>query len=144
MRLIIDANPLFSALIKEGYTVRIIVNADIQLFAPEFLFDEFLEHEEEILRKTKRTAQELRDLLENLREVIHVVPRREFESFIEEAKKLTSDEDDVPYLALALKLGFPIWSNDKALKRQDKVKVYSTEGLVERLRKMQGQQYKFK
>ena len=34
------------------------------------------------------------------------------------------------YFALALKLNCGIWSNDKKLKNQDKVKVYSTEDLL--------------
>lgn len=37
---------------------------------------------------------------------------------------------DSEYFALALKLNCAIWSNDKRLKQQDKIKVYSTEDLV--------------
>lgn len=135
MKFVIDANPLFSALIKDSFTVNIIVSEDVELFAPEFLFDEFLEHKEEILAKTKRTERELNDLVYDLKKVIRVVPKKEFDPFFEEAKQLTSDEDDVPYLALALKLKIPIWSNDKKLKTQDKVKVYSTEDLKKELNK---------
>lgn len=108
MKFVIDANPLFSALIKDSYTVNVIANENVELFAPEFLFDEFLEHKDEILAKTKRTEQELNDLVGDLKGVIRIVPQKEFEPFLEEAKKLTSDEDDVPYLALALKLNIPI------------------------------------
>ncbi len=135
MKLILDANPLFSALIKDSFTVNVIVNEDVELFTPEFLFDEFLEHKEEILSKTKRTEQELNDLVGSLKDIIHIVPQKEFESFLEEAKQLTSDEDDVQYLALALKLKIPVWSNDKKLKQQDKIKIYSTEDLLRILKK---------
>ncbi|MBW2975548.1 hypothetical protein KY366_07545 [Candidatus Woesearchaeota archaeon] len=135
MRFILDANPLFSALIKDSFTANVIVNEDIELSAPEFLFDEFLEHREEILAKTKRTERELDGLVDNLKDIIHIVPQREFEPFLEEAKQLTSDEDDVTYLALALKLRIPIWSNDKKFKKQDKVKVYSTGQIKEMLEK---------
>jgi len=131
----LDANPLFSALIKDSFTVNVIVNEDVELFTPEFLFDEFLEHKEEILSKTKRTEQELNDLVGSLKDIIHIVPQKEFESFLEEAKQLTSDEDDVQYLALALKLKIPVWSNDKKLKQQDKIKIYSTEDLLRILKK---------
>ena len=130
MKFILDANPLFSALIKDSFTVNVIVNENVELSAPEFLFDEFIEHKEEILTKTNRTEKELNDLVNNLKGIIHIVPQKEFEAFFEEAKQLTSDGNDVPYLALALKLNLPIWSNDKRMKMQDKVKVYSTEELM--------------
>lgn len=135
MKLILDANPLFAALIKNSFTVNVIVNENVELFTPEFLFDEFLEHKEEILAKTKRTEQELNDLVGSLKDIIHIVPQKEFESFLEEAKQLTSDEDDIQYLALALKLKIPVWSNDKKLKQQDKVKIYSTEDILRILKK---------
>jgi len=41
----------------------------------------------------------------------------------------TPDPDDMAYFALALKLNCAIWSNDKKLKEQDKVKVYNTHEL---------------
>jgi len=47
-----------------------------------------------------------------------------------EAKKLSPDPDDAAYFALALKLGIPIWSNDKKLTGQKQVRIYSTEELM--------------
>ncbi len=129
MKLVIDANPLFSALIKDGFAVNVIVNECFELYAPEFLFDEFLEHKKEILGKTKRSEKELNHLVDNLKEIVRIVPKNEFEPYLEEAKQLTSDIDDIFYLVLALKLNIGIWSNDKKLKKQDKVKIYSTEDL---------------
>ena len=46
--------------------------------------------------------------------------------YVEEAEKLTPDPDDMAYFALALKLNCAIWSDDKKLKEQDKIKVYHT------------------
>ncbi len=40
------------------------------------------------------------------------------------------DENDIIYFALALKLKCCIWSNDKALKRQDRIMVLSTKELL--------------
>ena len=45
-------------------------------------------------------------------------------------KKISPDINDTEYFALALKLKCSIWSNDKKLKKQNKVKVYSTEEIV--------------
>ena len=50
---------------------------------------------------------------------------------IQMAEKITPDPNDAEYFALALKLGCGIWSNDKKLKEQDKIKIYSTSDLIE-------------
>lgn len=42
--------------------------------------------------------------------------------------------DDVPYLALALFLDIPIWSNDGDFKEQSLVKVYTTTELLQTLK----------
>jgi len=64
---------------------------------------------------------------------IKLIPNEEIEQFIDEAMNICPDENDIQYFALALKLNIPIWSNDKKLKEQNKVKVYSTEELKELL-----------
>ena len=40
------------------------------------------------------------------------------------------DKDDVDFIALALKLNLPIWSNDKDLKKQTLAKVYTTKEVI--------------
>ena len=44
--------------------------------------------------------------------------------------KLAPHPKDAEYFALALRFVFPIWSNEKAFKKQSKVKVFSTSDLV--------------
>jgi predicted nucleic acid-binding protein len=39
------------------------------------------------------------------------------------------DENDLEYFALALKLRYAIWSQDKTLKQQQIIRIYSTEEL---------------
>ena len=89
MDLVIDANILFSALIKDSFTSTIIFSDTFRLFTPEFISTELEKHKEEI----------------------------------------TPDLDDMVYFALALKLNCPIWSNDKKLKQQNKIKIYHTHEL---------------
>ena len=134
MRLVIDANILFSALIKDSFTVGIIVRDDIELFAPEFLFDEFLQHKEEILRKSRKTTEELHRLLSNVKDLIKTMSEGDVNDVMGEAERISPDPKDIPYIALALKLKTPIWTNDKKLKQQDKVKIFSTEDLLKELK----------
>jgi predicted nucleic acid-binding protein len=132
MNLVADANILFSSLIKEGKTQELLLDFSFNLFTPEFIFTEFEKHKEEILEKTNRSPEEFNDVFNTLKEVINIVPKEEFKEFIEEAEKITPDPDDVMYFALALKLSCPIWSNDKKLKNQDKVRVYTTKELIDK------------
>ncbi len=41
MDLVIDANILFSVLIRKGKTEELLFEDDLHLFAPEFIFEEF-------------------------------------------------------------------------------------------------------
>ncbi len=130
MDLVIDANVLFAALIKESTTAEIIFNENIHLFAPEFLLEEFEEHKDYILGKTKRTEDKFIEIVGALKQIIVIIPKDEFETFIERASKVCPDKDDIAYFALALKLNCGIWSNEEKLKNQDTVPVYSTKDLV--------------
>ena len=50
-----------------------------------------------------------------------------------EAKQHVPDPADAPYVALALHLKIPIWSNDAPLKTQDRIVVYTTQEVLDRL-----------
>lgn len=130
MNLVVDANILFSSLIKEGKTQELFLDLSFNLYTPEFIFTEFEKHKDEILEKTNRSSEEFNEILNTMKEVINIIPEEEFEEFILAAEEISPDQDDVMYFALALKLNCPIWSNDKKLKEQDKIKVYSTNELV--------------
>jgi len=131
MDLVVDANVLFSVLIKKGKTEELIFETDIRLFAPEFIFDEFEKYKEMLLKKTEKTNKEFEELLNILKKKIKTIPNEETEKYISEAKNISPDVKDSDYFALALKIKCPIWSNDKALKdKQKAVQIYSTEDLA--------------
>ncbi len=133
MRLVVDANIFFAALIKEGSTAEILISDKLQLFAPEFLFSEFTKYEELILKKTHRSNEEFNEFLELLKEQITIVPKKEITPFIDKAEKISPDPKDTVYLALAFALKSNVWSNDKKLKEgQNKIIVLSTEELIEK------------
>jgi len=133
MKLVVDANILFAALIKEGSTAELLISDKLHLFAPEFLFEEFSKYEELILKKTHRSNEEFNQFLDLLKDQITIVPKKEITPFIDKAEKISPDPKDTIYLALALALKSNVWSNDKKLKEgQNKVNVLSTEELIEK------------
>jgi len=131
MELIIDANILMSALIApQGKTFDLIYNNRIRLFAPEFLLEEVKKHKEEILDKSGLSESDFEIFLTLIISRIEIISKSEFENLIPTAEEISPDINDSEYFALALKLNCSIWSNDKRLKNQDKVKVYSTGELL--------------
>jgi predicted nucleic acid-binding protein len=130
MILIIDANLLFSALIKNSLTADLIFHDDVILSTPEFIVTEFLKYEDILLKKMHRTREEYIQIMHMLKDAITVVPMEEYSKFLEEAERISPDPKDTLYLALAMKLKCPLWSNDKKLKQQNNIKVYSTDELL--------------
>ena len=51
---------------------------------------------------------------------------------LKEANKLMGhiDQDDVVFLACALSLNIPIWSDDKDFKKQEKIKTFTSQEMV--------------
>ena len=133
MLVVIDANELFSLLIKGTIKSESIIFSDnIELIAPEFLLIEFSRNKQEILLKTHRSEEEFSRLISIFERRIRLKPKQEFEEFISKAAKLFPEHTkDVPYLALAMKFNCPIWSEEKLLKKQSSVKVFNTEELFE-------------
>ena len=122
MDVVVDANIIFSILIKKGFNNKILVEKDINMYSPTFLREEILEHYTEIVSKTHRTYEEFLDVLDELMDSITFVE-------IDACEIECSDVDDAPYIALALQLNIPIWSEDKDLKKSVTVKVYNTKEL---------------
>jgi len=128
MELIIDANILFTGLIKDSRTYDLIMHDEIILYAPEFLFDEYEKHKERLLEITHRSDEDFYRQVEILWRRIVLIPLEEIKPFLEAAAGISPDMGDVPYIALGLKLNIPIWSNDDDLKmKQQIVKVLKTE-----------------
>jgi len=130
MLLVVDANVLFSTLIKESGTAELLVSDKIELITPEFILSEFQEHKKEIQGKTHRGEEDFYKFLFILENKIEVIPSSELKSFLKKASAISPDIDDIPYFAAAIKFNCPIWSEDKELKRQNKIKIYSTSDLL--------------
>jgi predicted nucleic acid-binding protein len=134
MLLVVDANVVFSVLIKGGKTLDIFIlnraNKRFEFIAPEFLMVEVEKHTIEILKKTGLSSEELEKVLDFLEKEIEFVSFIDFSEFYEEAEKISPDPNDVQYFALALKSNGAIWSNDKPLKKQFAVDVLSTGEVI--------------
>ncbi len=131
MRIIIDNNILFSLMKPDSINSHLFSIIRAEFFAPDFIKQEFTKYEEECFLKSRLSKEDFTKRKKEVFSRIKFVDFLEYKFFIKEAKNSILDTDDFPYIALGLKLNCPIWSNDKDLKKQDKVKVFSTKDIVE-------------
>ncbi len=130
MQIVVDANPLISFLIKPGKAVELLFLEEIELVAPELLFEEIENNKDLIVQKSGLTKEEIEEFLEIIKERIVIIPGEEFVRCREEAERICPDEKDIAYFSLALYLKCSVWSNEKKLKEQEHVKVYATHELM--------------
>ncbi len=136
MMLVVDANILLAAVIRDSLTRSLLLDGRLELYAPADLFDETVRHvtsDVEIIRKTKLSPAQLRSVLSAASSTIHFVPNEAYANNLQRALGLAAHPEDAPYLALAMSLNCPLWSNDADMRRQDKVSFLTTAQLVEQL-----------
>ena len=132
MDLVVDANVLFAALVGRDKTQELFFSNKINLIAPLKLIEEFEKNKEEIAKWGKVSVSELMYAFDIIKEKIKLFSTNNISSEIRsKAEKLSPHEKDVPYFALALQLGAAIWSREKAFKKQDEIKIYSTQELAD-------------
>ncbi|MBR9702845.1 hypothetical protein GOV10_02320 [Candidatus Woesearchaeota archaeon] len=123
----IDANIVFAILLTKGKTDEIFFESPWSFFAPPLLLEEIERYVRYLLKKSKRVEEEFWEIKERVLQKVCILPANE--SFLLTAADFSPDIDDIEFLALALQLNCPLWSNDKKLKEQDVVPVFSTEDL---------------
>lgn len=132
LKLVVDANILFSFFKQDSTTRKLITKFEFfELYSPQLAIEELKKYRNLICEKAHIHEKEFEEIVEYLRIFVNFVPEDFFKEFLHEAKEISPDMDDVAYFALALKLGCAIWSNDKRLKQQRKVKIISTKELME-------------
>ncbi|ASJ07933.1 hypothetical protein A3L11_01305 [Thermococcus siculi] len=124
---------LFSFFGKSTVTRELVFLLSGRLISPEFALEELREHRDEILKKAKIGEKEFEEILSVLREHIIFVKEGFYAEFIPLALKITPDKDDADFVALALKVKAPLWSNDKRLKEIEEIEVLNTKELLELL-----------
>ena|SRR3989344_2715647 len=130
MKFVVDTNILFAHFWKISFTKKILLNEKIELFSPEYALEEIKFYMKEIMQKTSTSKAEFNELREELALIVKFISIEEYSEFLKEALKLSVDENDVDFLALALKLDCPIWGKDYHLKQQNKIKVLTTKELI--------------
>ncbi len=135
MKIVIDANIIFSALIK-GNPIYIKILNNVDAYAPDFIFIELEKYERRILKKTSN-RQKLREIIHKIFKKISIIPKIGLtRANIKKAYNLCKDVDekDTPYVALSLELDAYLWTNDKKLvnnlRKKGFSKILTTDDLL--------------
>ena len=121
---------LFSALVRISLTRKIIYELDEDLVFPESIFDELRRNKLELVKKSKLSEKEFDEILRLILKHVKIIPTENLKPYREEAFDLIREHspEDVMFIACALAFDNGIiWSNDKKLKRQNKVRVLNTQ-----------------
>jgi predicted nucleic acid-binding protein len=127
--LVVDANPLLSALLG-GSAREVIFSGKFAFYAPQHTL---FEVEKYLPRVARKLGQSEADLFRafGLLPVIACQPR-DYDSHVPQAEGLIGPRDpkDVHVLALALKLTLPIWTQDRDFEGLSGVTVRTTAEMV--------------
>lgn len=134
LHVVVDTNIFVASFLRKGDTRKILFSKEFQLFSPDRLNFEVLAHKEEFKQKAGLNELEFHQALEIELENLQIVPFKEY-GFLKQKALLIcpkSHDEDWPFIALSMKLNCPLWSNDKALKKQNTVQVLSTDDLMKK------------
>jgi len=130
MKLVADANVMFSALLRGGLTRRLWFHPALELSAPAFIIREFLKHRAELLTKYSGSGEEFERLQKLLLSQVRLVADEELQPYLPAASSLSGDAKDWLYLACALHQNAAIWSNDRDFGMQKRVEIKTTKKLA--------------
>ncbi|OIO24936.1 hypothetical protein AUJ14_05365 [Candidatus Micrarchaeota archaeon CG1_02_55_22] len=134
MELVVDSNVAAAAVIRSGVTRNLVFNSRLTLFAPGLIEPEMLEHRAEFVQKSGLSDDAFDAAVRQVFSRITLLRLEEFMEFEATARKISPDSDDWPFIAAAMSEGCALWSNDRQLKQQAAVPVFSTEELLVKLR----------
>lgn len=93
MNIVLDSNILFSALIKDSLTRRLILEHDGLFLFPSYIFEEMEEHKEELIHKSKMDKEDFDKLLKLLLKKVLIVPEGVMNSYKHESIEIVKDID---------------------------------------------------
>lgn len=117
MRVVVDSNIIFSALIS-GKEVYLDIFKQNDVYIPDIVFSELNRYELRLIQKTKLMHTKFNNFIRMLFEEVIVIPK--FAISEENWQKAyiickDIDEKDTPFVALSLELQIPLWTNDRKL-----------------------------
>lgn len=136
MEIVLDTNILISSLLKNGLTRDLILLSPFEMYTIELSKIEIEKHKEELILKSKLDETSFDYLRDFIFRKVDFITIEDIIPFKDKAIEIMReiDIDDSLFLALAMSLNCPIWSNDAHFKRQSSVKAFTTQELISSLK----------
>ncbi len=116
MKFVADTNKIVACLLKNGKVRRLFFSPFLDLYTHLYAIEEIRSYKNEFLKKVSNQAFDF--ILNKAASKINFVSfLPEDEECLKTAKSVAKDFDfnDYPFIALAMKLGIPVWTNDKQM-----------------------------
>lgn len=133
MKIVVDTNILFSFFWSKSMTRKLLITSNFELISPITALEELKKYSKEIIKKTNISTKQFDLELSNLQKIVNFINKSQYLSLLKDSERIAPDKDDSDFFALCLKFDCLLWSNDSVLKRQNKIKVLSTEEIIELL-----------
>jgi len=130
MKLVVDANVFISALIG-GKAAELLFHPNFELLTTERTTWEVKKYLPELAEYVEKSPADLLFLFELI--PVKACQSKEYETSLSTAAHFIGDRDpfDVDILALTLKTGAPLWSNDSDFEKIDKITLLKTKDIIE-------------
>lgn len=120
MIVITDSNILFSALISPNGNVAKVLKSksNIQIFAPDFLFEEIDNHFDKIVKYSKRSKKDIISEILSFKQSLQIINRKDIpKKDVQKAINIVNDIDidDFLFVALHFHTKHKLWTSDKEL-----------------------------
>ena len=126
MRIVVDANRVMAALIKDSTTRQILFDWSFEFIAPDHMLVETRKHKDRILKATSITKDELEILLALIFEHITIISETEYSEFIGTIRNEIKDTKDLQYFAACLASNaYGIWTHDPGFLEQNRVRIFT-------------------
>jgi putative PIN family toxin of toxin-antitoxin system len=121
MRVVVDSNIIFSALLLKNSRLReLLFRKNHRFYCPNYVFVEIFKYKEKIIKYSQLNEIELYEYLNKILENIKSIKKE----VISKENRLAAfnlcedvDEKDAPFIALAIEVDAFMWTGDKTLKR---------------------------
>jgi len=119
MKIVVDTSIIIGALVRRSYLLFTLLKVcrKLEVLSPDFLREELMSKIDKIVRLSKLSESEVKFALDTLLDYIQIIPMGSYSDKIDKAREIAEEFDynDYPFIALALKLEAPIWTNDKEI-----------------------------
>ena len=131
MELVADTNAIIAAILRPGMSRSLIFYPGFRLYSPQQLVEELENNKDELISKSMVEDEEYPGIVRIVLSNVIIVPESDYRAFKDEAKMISPDWKDCAFFAVALQRNCAIWSNEKRLKKQDRIRIYNTAELLE-------------